>query len=378
MFRAVPALSFVALLLVACGSKPQARQPLAVQTETIGEASFSPSIEVISQLSSTTDVALKPEVDGRVVKILVTQGQRVKAGQPILVLDNVQQSAALDASKAEASKDIVNAERYIFLNEQGAVSTKDRDYYVTQAIQSRDQARAKAADLGYKYVTAPISGEIGDLDTVKLGDYVRQGQAITGIVDNRDLWTLMDVPATQASRVQLGQPVELKSQGNPPVINIGKVVFISPYYGVSGNQSSPNTVLVKAAFPNLTGKLKTGQYVRNRIITGNSRQLSVPVQAVMMQAQQPFVYRVFRLNQVLAKIRASTQIPEAQKQKLEALPPETPIVVQMPVKLGTLEGNRYPLLSGLAAGDQVVVSNTALLRTGMPVKLAGAGQPGVN
>ncbi|MDA1205281.1 MAG: efflux RND transporter periplasmic adaptor subunit [Cyanobacteria bacterium] len=378
MFRAVPALSFLALLLVACGSKPQARQPLAVQTETIGEASFSPSIDVISQLSSTTDVALKPEVDGRVVKILVTQGQRVKAGQPILVLDNVQQSAALDASKAEARKDIVNAERYIFLNEQGAVSTKHRDFYVTQAIQSRDQARAKAADLGYKYVTAPISGEIGDLDTVKLGDYVRQGQAITGIVDNRDLWTLMDVPATQASRVQLGQPVELKSQGNPPVINIGKVVFISPYYGVSGNQSSPNTVLVKAAFPNLTGKLKTGQYVRNRIITGNSRQLSVPVQAVMMQAQQPFVYRVFRLNQVLAKIRASTQIPAAQKQKLEALPPETPIVVQMPVKLGTLEGNRYPLLSGLAAGDQVVVSNTALLRTGMPVKLAGAGQPGVN
>ncbi|MCP9908545.1 hypothetical protein KBZ15_01255 [Cyanobium sp. BA20m-p-22] len=57
MFRAVPALSFVALLLVACGSKPQARQPLAVQTETIGEASFSPSIQVISQLSSTTDVA---------------------------------------------------------------------------------------------------------------------------------------------------------------------------------------------------------------------------------------------------------------------------------------------------------------------------------
>ena len=378
MFRAVPALSFVALLLVACGSKPQARQPLAVQTETIGEASFSPSIEVISQLSSTTDVALKPEVDGRVVKILVTQGQRVKAGQPILELNNVQQSAALDASKAEARKDIFNAERYIFLNEQGAVSTKDRDFYVTQAIQSRDQARAKAADLGYKYVTAPISGEIGDLDTVKLGDYVRQGQAITGIVDNRDLWTLMDVPATQASRVRLGQPVELKSQGNPPVINIGKVVFISPYYGVSGNQSSPNTVLVKAAFPNLTGKLKTGQYVRNRIITGNSRQLSVPVQAVMMQAQQPFVYRVFRLNQVLAKIRASTQIPEAQKQKLEALPPETPIVVQMPVKLGTLEGNRYPLLSGLAAGDQVVVSNTALLRSGMPVKLAGAGQPGVN
>ena len=349
-----------------------------MQTETIGEASFSPSIEVVSQLSSTTDVALSPEVDGRVVKILATQGQRVKAGQPILVLDNVQQSAALDAAKAEARKDNVNAERYIFLNEQGAVSTKDRDFYVTQAIQSRDQARASAADLGYKYVTAPISGELGDLDTVKLGDYVRKGQVVTGIVDNSTLWTLMDVPATQAGQVKIGQLVKLQSQGSPPVSSSGKVVFISPYFGISGRSASPNTVLVKAEFPNLSRQLKTGQFVRNRIITGSSRQLSVPVQAVMMQAQQPFVYRVFRLSQVIAKIRASTQIPEAQKQKLEALSPQTPIVVQTPVQLGTLQGNRYPLLSGLQAGDQVVVSNTALLRTGMPVKLAGSAASGVN
>jgi membrane fusion protein (multidrug efflux system) len=40
------------------------------------------------------------------------------------------------------------------------------------------------------------------------------------------------------------------------------------------------------------------------------------------------------------------------------------------VQLGTLQVDRYPLLSGLAAGDRVVVSNTALLRTGMPVRVA--------
>ena len=371
MNKAVAVSSLIGLLCVGgCATKQASRPPLVVQFETIGEADFSPSIEVISQLSSTSDVALRPEVDGRVVKILATQGQRVKAGQPILVLDNVQQSANLDASKAEARKDLVNAERYIFLNEQGAVSTKDRDFYVTQAIQSRDQVRANAATLGYKFVTAPISGEIGDLDTVKLGDYVRQGQAITGIVDNSSLWTLMDVPATRSSQVALGQTVQLVTQGNPPLSATGKVVFISPYYGVSGSSSSPNTVLVKASFPNGTGQLKTGQYVRNLIVTGNTRQLSVPVQAVMMQAQQPFVYRVLQLSQVLAKIRASTQIPEEQKQKLEALPPTTPIVVQTPVQLGELEGNRYPLVSGLQKGERVIVSNTALLRTGMPVKLS--------
>jgi RND family efflux transporter MFP subunit len=356
--------------LAGCGGKPPQLPPFTVQAETIGEASFNPSIEVVSVLTSTTNVTLAPEADGRVVKILAIQGQRVKAGQPILVLDNVQPQAELNSSVAGARKDRVNAERYIFLNQQGAVSTRDRDYYVTQAIQSAQTVRADAATLGYKYVTAPIAGEIGDLDSVKLGDYVRQGQAITGIVDNSTLWTLMDVPATQASRVQIGQQVLLQTQGNPPVNGSGKIVFISPYFGVSGSTSSPNTVLVKAAFPNLTGKLKTGQYVRNRIITGTSRQLSVPVQAVMMQAQQPFVYRIFPLSQVLPKLKASSQVPPPVKQKLETLPPKTPIVIQTPVQLGPLDNNRYPLISGLQAGDRVVVSNTALLRTGMPVVLA--------
>ena len=360
----------VLIPMAGCGGKPPQLPPFTVQAETIDEASFSPSIEVVSVLTSTTNVTLAPEADGRVVKILATQGQRVKAGQPILVLDHVQPKAELNSSVAGARKDRVNAERYIFLNQQGAVSTRDRDYYVTQAIQSAQTVRADAATLGYKYVTAPIAGEIGDLDSVKIGDYVRQGQTITGIVDNSTLWTLMDVPATQASRVQMGQQVLLQTQGNPPVNGSGKIVFISPYFGVSGSTSSPNTVLVKAAFPNLTGKLKTGQYVRNRIITGTSRQLSVPVQAVMMQAQQPFVYRIFPLSEVLPKLKASSQVPPPVKQKLETLPPKTPIVIQTPVQLGPLDNNRYPLISGLQAGDRVVVSNTALLRTGMPVVLA--------
>lgn len=343
---------------------------MLVQSTVVGTASFSPTIDVVSKLESTTNVAMRPEADGRVVRILAVEGQQVRAGQRILELDNVQESAALNASRAEADKDRINAERYVFLNQQGAVSAKDMDYYITQAIKSRDQVRASAATLGYKYVTAPIAGQLGSLDTVKLGDYVRQGQAITGITDNSTLWTLMDIPATQANLVKIGQSVQLQSQGNDAVSGSGRVVFISPYYGVSGTSQSPNTVLVKASFPNLTGRLKTGQFVKNRIVLSTSTALSVPVQAVMFQAQQPFVYRIFPLSVVLPKIKASEQIPEKQKQTLESLPPTTPIVVQTPVQLGTLEDNRYPVLTGLKRGDRVVISNTALLRSGMPVRLA--------
>ena len=360
------ALSFT---LVACGKpKTQAPTPLSVQTTSVAQATFAPLIESISQLESTANVAVTPQIEGSVVKVLVKEGQAVKAGQVILVLDNVQQSAALDSAQAQARTDKLNAERYEFLYQNGAASAKQRDQYVTQAIASRDQARSDAATLGYKFVRSPIDGVVGDLDSVKLGDYVQTGQAITGIVNNSTLWTLMQIPATQSGAVKIGQTVKVASQTNPPITGEGKVSFISPYFGVSGSNSSPNALMVKATFPNLTNQLKTGQFVKSQIIVGNKQALAVPVQAVFMQAQQPFVYVTIPVSKALPKIKASASVPEKQKKKLESLPPSTPIVVQQAVELGELQNNFYPLKSGLKKGDTVVVSKTALLSNGIPVK----------
>lgn len=344
----------------------------------IGEGEFTPGIEVVSELESVTNVVLRPETDGRVVQIRVRQGDRVREGQVILVLDNTQATASYHASRAEARKDRINAERYAWLAEQGAVSLKERDFYATQAIESRDRARSARATLGYSYLRAPFEGEIGDLSTVKVGDYVRTGQPITGIVADGPLWTNMDVPATQAGRVRLGQTVLLTSQEGGLFEATGKVVFISPYFqsGSLGGSGSPNTVLVKAEFPNPGRRLKPGLKVSNRIITARDASLAVPVQAVMMQASQPFVYRLHPLSVVAARLRASTTLPQAEKEKILALPPTTPIVLQTPVQLGRLQGNLYPVRGGLRAGDRVVVSNTALLRSGMPVREEGsAGAP---
>ena len=361
-----------AALLTGCGQSKQAARMMTVQTATISETTFEPNIQAISVLESTTNVALMPETDGRVVQVLAKDGQKVKAGQPILVLDNVQESAALDAAKAQAVTDKLNAERYEFLYQNGAASAKQRDQYATQAIASRDQARTAAANLGYKFVRSPIDGVIGDLDKVKLGDYVKTGQAITGIVNNSNLWTLMQIPATQAGDVAIGQAVKVVSQGTPPVQGEGSVVFISPYFGMSGNSTAPNTLMVKAEFPNLTGKLKTGQYVKSAIITGRKQSLAVPVQAVMMQAEQPFVYKLIPLSRALPKIKASATVPAATKKKLEKLPSSTPIVIQTPVQLGPLQNNFYPVKSGLNQADVVAISNTSRLRSGMPVKVAPA------
>ena len=144
---------------------------------------------------------------GTVVQILATTGQQVKAGQVILVLDNVQQSAALDAARSETRKDILNAERYDYL--YGRVpSQRRRGSLCERGGAGPGQARSDAAELGYKFKRAPINGVVGD-QFMKLGDYV--GKAITGIVDNSILWTLMEIPASDASAVKVGQTVKLVS-----------------------------------------------------------------------------------------------------------------------------------------------------------------------
>ena len=125
MTAALLVASGLVLSLSGCGTKPT-KTFLSIQTSRIETATFSPVIEAISPLESTSNVAVKPQVDGTVVQILASAGQPVKAGQVILVLDNVQQSAALDAARSEARKDILNAERYEYLYEQGAVSAKER------------------------------------------------------------------------------------------------------------------------------------------------------------------------------------------------------------------------------------------------------------
>ncbi|MEB3321903.1 MAG: biotin/lipoyl-binding protein, partial [Synechococcaceae cyanobacterium] len=166
-------------LLHGCAQRPIHRaEPPLVRAAVIAQAEFTPGIEVVSELESVTNVVLRPQTDGRVVEIRVRQGDPLRKGQVILVLDHEQAAAAYDAHRAEARKDRINAERYDWLAQQGAVSLKERDYYATQAIESRDRARSARATLSYSYLRAPFAGEIGDLSSVKVGDYVRTGQPI--------------------------------------------------------------------------------------------------------------------------------------------------------------------------------------------------------
>ena len=344
-----PAL-FVAL--IGCVKPPPPPPPptfslIRPQTQT-----FDDQATYQATLESIVNVPLAAEITGRIVAMPMQEGQMVTPGTPLFRLDQIQQQATVAADTAEARKDRLNAERYIFLNQQGAVSTKDRDSYVTKAISSAEQVKASSATLAYKDVTAPIAGMVGSISH-KLGSVVRQGETIVNIIDNRRLWLRLDVPGDIAYRVKLGLPVQLQAPDRTPIQAEGRVTFIAP----SLDRRS-QTLLVKASFDNPDGALRDQQRVQALLRFGSGEQLAIPQAAVLLQAGQTFVFRGVSPQEAQRLIGAPiTPTPAA-----GAL-----VAVQTPVTLGSLQNSRFAVLKGLSANDAVVMGNLAQLRSGMVI-----------
>lgn len=242
------------------------------------------------------------------------------------------------------------------------MSTKERDFYVTQAIQSRDALNASVATLAYKNVVAPIPGFVGNLN-FKMGDVIQPGQVVTSVVDNSRLWVRIDVPGELADRVRPGLPVVLKGPDPRRPKGMGRVIFVAPAL-----DKERQTLLVKAEFNNADGSLRNNERVNAMLVFNQQKVLAIPQQAVLLQAGKPFVF-------------LAVSVEEAKRRLGRAIEPEPlpnlPVAVQVPVTLGTLQGGAYPVREGLTPADTVVVGNLAQLRSGLSVQPATAMlQPG--
>lgn len=346
------------LVLTGCNaSKPPA--PIPPQVQLVNPRPFLSldAADYQSTLEAIREIRLASEIAGRLTSMPVFEGQQVKPGQLLFSLDQIQQRAEVNADAAEARKNIINAERYIFLNQQGAVSTKDRDYYVTQAIQSRDKLNASRATLAYKNVVAPISGYVGNLN-FKVGDVIQPGQVVTSVVDNSRLWVRIDVPGELSERVRPGLPVILKGADRRRPQATGRVVFVAPAL-----DKERQTLLVKAEFNNPDGTLRNNERVNATLVFDRRQVLAIPEQAVLLQAGKTFVF-----------LAVSTE--EARRRLGRAIEPEPlpslPVAIQVPVSLGTLQNGAYPILGGITASDTLVVGNLAQLRSGLSVQPATA------
>jgi len=165
---------------------------------------------------------LAPRIGGAVVKVLVKENDKVKAGQVLAQLDD--QDYATSYSQAVADQASVQADleqaaqdyqRYAKLLEAQAISKSDYDgalakYRNLASRLKADQAKADQAklNLSYTQITAPEDGTIAK-KSVEPGMVVPAGQALFGFVSSSERWVEANYKETQLSRIQPGQSVKV-------------------------------------------------------------------------------------------------------------------------------------------------------------------------
>ena len=341
--------------LAACqpeASKPTT--PLAVAVETAGTHSFPEEIATISTLEAPDEVNLAAQAGGRIESLRIRQGDQVRQGQLLVVLDQTQLREEVRALKGQRDESQLNYRRFEYLARQGAASVIQRDALRQNFIAAEAALRAKQADLAYKDLRAPIDGFVSDV-AVKPGDVIRAGTSFTTIQRTSQLLARVEVPSRYGRRVRSGQPLLLKTPSGGGVVE-GRVVSIDPRVN-----DATQAFLVKAEVDNSAGQFRNGERVRTRLVIDQRPQLAVPALAVTRTSGQTFVF-------VMGNLAELERLPgNAPMEKLRALPPETRFALQVPVKLGALQDNRYPVLKGLQAGQSVIVSSLVSLRHATPV-----------
>lgn len=346
-----------ASLLAACQRAEERRPIPTVLSQPVAAAVFSDSVETVGTLEARDEVQLASQAGGRVLQVLVRQGDQVRRGQLVLVLDQTQLRAEVASLRAQLQTSRLNDERFAYLVRVGAASAIDRDQYHQAYVAAREALVARQADLAFRDLRAPIDGTIGDL-RVKPGDVLVAGTPIAALVRNDRLLVRLDVPAVRATQVRSGQSVLLFDAA-------GRTVARAVVRGIDPTvRSASQVLLVRANLTDPGRGLRAGQRLRARLLLDRRSALAVPFTAVTRQAGQAFVYRI---GDLAALERQPARAPLAQ---LRRLPPDSRFALQTPVRLGLLQNGLYPVLTGLAPGDRVITSGLLNLRHGAPVKPA--------
>ena len=343
------------LTLSGCRGQPVRRpQPLAVRVEPVSAYPFPEQVQTISTLEAPEEVNLAAQAGGRIQSLLIRQGDQVRAGQLLVVLDQTQLQEQVRALEGQRQESLLNYQRFEFLARQGAASAIQRDAQRQNLLAADANLRARRADLAYKDLRAPIDGVVSDV-AVKPGDVISAGTPFTTIQRTARLLARLEVSSRYGSRVRPGQAVRLSASGAGPELE-GRVVSIDPRVN-----SATQTFLVKAALANADGRFRNGERVATRLLLGNRPQLAVPALAVTRISGQTFVF-------VAGSLAELQHTPgNVTLAGLENLPPTSRFALQRPVSLDRLQEGRYPVRKGLEPGEALIVSNLISLRHGTPV-----------
>ena len=364
---------------------PQSVNLAPSMSVTIAPAELTPvarTLSVTGTVNARDLIPVLPQATGLQIKqILVDEGDSVKSGQTLAILDSSvlqtqiaqakaevesnravvrQRQASLAQSRATLAEANSNYERYRGLADAGAISRQELETRSTTATTAREaisvaQANIASAEadvrislarvqqqqtlLNQTIVRAPASGVIAE-QTAQVGDVANSTQKIFSIIQNGSLELQAKVPATNLNQVKINSPVVVTSDADSRLRLQGNVREIAPLVDPQSREAT-----VRIDLP-ATALLRPGMFASGAITIANVPGIAIPAKAVLPQSD----------GSAIAFVLTNGDIVRSQK-----------------ITVGEVIGkSNVEIVNGLKIGDRVVVAGAGYLKDGDKVQVVEA------
>ncbi len=353
----------IVLTLCACGGNqtqmPEASNDFAVVTVQPTEANLNTSYP--ATIKGIQDTEIRPKIAGHITKVLVDEGDFVRAGQPLFLIDRVQYEAAVKSAKASikvaqaniaTQKLTVNNKRQLL--EKQIISQYDYDIAANQLKSYEAQlAQAKATlveaenNLRYCTITSPSTGVVGTIP-YRVGSLVSSSQAdaLTTVSNISKVYVYFSMTEKQMLAMTKGSGGVTEALKNMPTVTLQTADGST--YGEQGKITAvsgvidPNTgaVQMRATFDNSGNILRSGGTGAILIPTHAKDAILVPQKATYDIQDKKFVYVLGADNTVSSR-------------EIEVLPQN--------------DGTNYVITSGLRSGERIVIDGVNQLKNGQKI-----------
>jgi membrane fusion protein (multidrug efflux system) len=306
------------------------------------EDDFVDRIEALGTLKANESVELTVNVTETITAIHFDDGQRVEAGQVLVEMTNSEEHAQLQEARATLNEAKRQYNRVSRLESRGIEAQSLLDQRQREVDTARARLAAIESRLADRLISAPFSGVIG-LRNVSVGALVETGDTITTLDDDTTMKLEFAVPSVYLAELQPGLMIHARSRAYRDRNFEGEVKAVD-----SRVDPVNRSILVRAMIPNPDRLLKPGMLMTVELRHNPRRTQVIPESALMPKGSEQFVFVV----------EADSEAEEKR-------------VVRRKISIGSRRPGEVEVLSGLHAGERVIIHGTDKAKAGGRVRIKG-------